>query len=118
MTKMKKRVNTLKYAKKNNHKKHYTNEVILRNHKNQETEIFAFCVITFELIEVQTGSAPQNDRLNFSCVKDIKVIGKKIWLEMVVKRTFISCKFWATPSTKQIHKIKNKIRSFRIRENM
>ena len=30
----------------------------------------AFCVITFEQIKIQTYSAPQNDRLNFSFVKD------------------------------------------------
>ena len=30
--------------------------------------IFAFCVITFEPIEVQTRSAPQNDSLNLSFV--------------------------------------------------
>ena len=33
----------------------------------------AFCVITFEPIMIQTCSAPQNDRLIFSFVKDIKV---------------------------------------------
>ena len=32
---------------------------------------FAFYVITFEPIEVQIRSAPQNDHLNFSCVKDV-----------------------------------------------
>ena len=36
---------------------------------------WAFCVITFEPIEVQTCSAPQNDRLNLSFVKDIYVDG-------------------------------------------
>ena len=35
----------------------------------------AFCVITFEQIKIQTHSAPQNDRLNFSFVKDIYVDG-------------------------------------------
>ena len=39
---------------------------------------WAFCVITFEPIEVQTCSAPQNDRLNFSFVKDIYVDGGKV----------------------------------------
>ena len=34
-------------------------------------EKIAFCVITFEPIKIQTHSAPQNDRLNFSFVKDI-----------------------------------------------
>ena len=38
----------------------------------------AFCVITFEQIKIQTHSAPQNDRLNFSFVKDNHVVGKKM----------------------------------------
>ena len=42
----------------------------LQNNKNPEMELFAFCVIIFEPIEVQTHSAPQNDRLNLSFVKD------------------------------------------------
>ena len=40
-------------------------------------EKIAFCVITFEPIKIQTHSAPQNDRLNFSFVKDIHVNGGK-----------------------------------------
>ena len=39
---------------------------------------FAFCVITFEPIEVQTCSAPQNDRQNLGFVKDIKVVVEKM----------------------------------------
>ena len=35
---------------------------------------FAFCVITFEAIEVKTCSAPQNDRQNLVFVKDIMVV--------------------------------------------
>ena len=38
-------------------------------------EKIAFCVITFEQIKMQTDSAPQNDRLNFSFVKDNHVDG-------------------------------------------
>ena len=38
-------------------------------------EKIAFCVMTFEKIKIQTHSAPQNDRLNFSFVKDIHVDG-------------------------------------------
>ena len=38
---------------------------------------FAFCVITLVLIKIQTGSAPQNDRLNFSFVKDEHIVGEK-----------------------------------------
>ena len=49
------------------------------------TAPFAFCVITFEPIEVQTCSAPQNDRLNLSFVKDIA----ENWLEMVKKWPFL-----------------------------
>ena len=44
-----------------------------------EKEIFAFYVITFEPIEVQTCSVPQNDRLNLSFVEDFHVHG---WLKM------------------------------------
>ena len=39
---------------------------------------FAFCVITFEPIMIQTCSAPQNDRQNFSFVKDTYVDGEKL----------------------------------------
>ena len=42
----------------------------LQNHKIPDTEIFAFCIITFEPIKVQTRSAPQNDGQNSSFVKD------------------------------------------------
>ena len=42
------------------------------------TSSFAFYIITFEPIEVQTRSAPQNDRLNLSFVKDIYVDGGKL----------------------------------------
>jgi hypothetical protein len=39
--------------------------------------VFAFWVITFEPIKIQTWSAPQNDRLNLRFVKDIHVFGEK-----------------------------------------
>ena len=41
-------------------------------------ETFAFCVITFEPIEVQTCSAPQNDHLNLSFVKNEHTYGEKM----------------------------------------
>ena len=41
-------------------------------------EIIAFCVITFEPIEVQTHSAPQNDHLNLRFVNDTYVDGGKL----------------------------------------
>ena len=41
-------------------------------------EIFAFCVIPLEPIKIWTCSAPENDGLNFSFVKDIKVVVEKI----------------------------------------
>jgi hypothetical protein len=42
------------------------------------SSLFSFCVITFEPIEVQTRSAPQNDPLNLSFVKDSYVDGGKL----------------------------------------
>ena len=42
------------------------------------TASFAFCVTTFEPIEVQTRSAPQNDSLNLGFVKDRYVDGKNL----------------------------------------
>ena len=68
-------------------------------------EIFAVFVITFEPIKIQTCSSPQNDRLNLSFVKDIKVIGKKPTRYghkmdfCQLQRPFISRKFDAPPST-------------------
>ena len=46
--------------------------------KSGKINIFAFCVITFEPIEVQTHSASQNDRQNLTW--------QKKWPEMVKKR--------------------------------
>ena len=50
---------------------HFVNSQVQKN-------IFAFCVINIEPIEVQTHSAPQNDRLNLSFVKGIKVVVKQM----------------------------------------
>ena len=41
-------------------------------------DFFAFCVITFEPIKIQTCSASQNDYLNLSFVKVIHVVVKKM----------------------------------------
>ena len=60
-------------------------------------EIFAFIVIAFEPIKIQTCSPPQNNHLNLSFVKDIKVVGTRKWLEMVIKRTFVSEHNFETP---------------------
>ena len=43
-----------------------------------QKNIFPFCVIIFEPIEVQTRLAPQNSRQNLSFVKDIFVDGGKL----------------------------------------
>ena len=43
-----------------------------------QKNIFAFCVITFETIEVQICSAPQKDRLNHIFVNDIFVDDGKL----------------------------------------
>ena len=41
-------------------------------------DTFVFFVITFEPIRIYTYTAPQNDGLNFSFVKDIKAVVKTI----------------------------------------
>ena len=41
-------------------------------------EIFAFIVIAFEPIKIQTCSPPQNNHLNLSFVKDKHTVGKKM----------------------------------------
>ena len=46
--------------------------------KNQKWKKYAFCVITFWLMEIQTHSALQNDCLNLSFVKGIYVKGGKM----------------------------------------
>jgi hypothetical protein len=51
---------------------------ICDNRRLVVTSSFAFYVITSEPIEVQTRSVPQNDRLNLSFVKYIKVVVKKM----------------------------------------
>jgi hypothetical protein len=47
----------------------------LQNRTKTKMEKIAFCVITFEPIKIQTHSAPQNDCLNFSFVKNSHVDG-------------------------------------------
>ena len=69
MTKMK---NT---QKRENQQKQYIRNFFLQNRTKTKMEKIAFCVITFDPIKIQTHSAPQNDRLNFSFVKDIHVDG-------------------------------------------
>ena len=56
----------------------YYKDKICKDHRLVVTASFAFCVTTFEPIEAQTHSAPQNDRLNLSFVKDTYVVGKKV----------------------------------------
>ena len=53
-------------------------EFFLQNRKKGKTEIFAFCVITFEPIKIQSYFLPQSDYLNRSYVKYIHVAGEKI----------------------------------------
>ena len=69
MTKMK---NT---QKRKNHQNSTYEIFFLQNRTKTKMEKIAFCVITFDQIKIQTHSAPQNDRLNFSFVKDIHVDG-------------------------------------------
>ena len=55
-------------------------------------------------IKIQTFSAPQNDCLNLSFVKDMKIEnswqqnGYKSEATNIHKMDFVSCKFWATGS--------------------
>ena len=72
MTKMK---NTQKRKKRKNHQKQSIRFFFLQNPTKTKMEKIAFCLIAFEPIKIQTHSAPQNDRLNFSFVKDIHVDG-------------------------------------------
>ena len=46
----------------------HTNFFFLQNRTKTKMEKIAFWVITFEPNKIQTHSAPQNDRLNFSFV--------------------------------------------------
>ena len=59
------------------------------------TTSFAFCVISFEPIEIKTRSAAQNDGLNLSFVKDIYVDGRKLARN---GRNTASRKFWLSVS--------------------
>ena len=67
--------NTQKRKKSKNHQNSTYEIFFLQNRTKTKMEKIAFCVITFEPIKIQTHSAPQNDRLNFSFVKDIHVYG-------------------------------------------
>ena len=64
--------------KRENHQKQYIRIFFLQNRTKTKMEKIAFCVITFEPIKIQTHSAPQNDCLNFSFVKDTHVVGEKM----------------------------------------
>ena len=55
--------------------KNSTYDFFLQDRSKMKMEKIAFCVITFEPIKIQTHSAPQKDRLNFSFVKDINAEG-------------------------------------------
>jgi hypothetical protein len=63
---------------KDSHNQRYYNIKICDDRRLVVTSSFAFYVITFEPIEVQTRSAPQNDRLNLRFVKDTSVNGRKL----------------------------------------
>ena len=53
--------------------------LFLQNHNKTETEIFAFCVITFEPICIYACLVPQNDHLilSFTVGKKLTKIGLK-----------------------------------------
>ena len=54
------------------------NYFFLQNHKKTEMEAFAFHVITFEPLNIQTHQVPQNDHLNFSFVPVGLMVGEKM----------------------------------------
>ena len=60
-------------------------------------EILVFYDIAPQPFRIQICSASQNDRLDFSFLKDTYAIAK-IWQERGVNRQFMSCKFDASPS--------------------
>jgi hypothetical protein len=68
--------------------------ICTKSHTKKEMEIFAFCVITYELIISKSCQAPQNDRLDLSFVKDEHTYGKKMArkgrTKVIYKGTFIS----------------------------
>ena len=70
----------------------------LQNQSKAETEILAFYDIAPQPIQIQIRSASLNDRLDFSFLKDIHAIAKKL-LERGVNRWFMSRKFDASVST-------------------
>ena len=71
----------------------------VQNRTKTKMEKITFCVITFEPIKIQTRSAPQNDSLNFSFVKDIHVVGEKMTRIGHKMDIWASRKFWESPST-------------------
>ena len=68
--------------------------VFVKNGKKREMEIVAFCVKTFEPIKNKTFEVHQNDRQNFSFVKDehiyVKRMVRKGCKKVIYKGTFIS----------------------------
>ena len=46
--------------------------------RHEKNDFNKYDAIAFDPIEIPTHQAPQNDRLNFSFVKDIDVIAKKM----------------------------------------
>ena len=56
--------------------------------------LFFVCDITCETNKMQTHLAPQNDHLNLSCGNTKRVVSKKKWLEIFVKKC---CNSFGTP---------------------
>ena len=50
----------------------------LQNHKKTEMEAFAFHVITFEPLNIQTHQVSKNDHLNFSFVPVDLMVGENM----------------------------------------
>ena len=69
----------MKNTQKRRNRQNSTYEIFfLQNRTKTKMEKIAFCVITFDPIKIETHSAPLNDRLNFSFMKDIYVDGRNL----------------------------------------
>ena len=92
MTKMKNTQKTQKTPKSPKQNMDYS--FFLQNRTKTKMEIIALCVITFGPIKVMTRSAPQNDRLNLSFVKNEHTYFEKMARigrnTVIYKGTFVS----------------------------
>ena len=68
-------------------------EIFLPKLKKLETGKFVFCLVAFDLIELLTHLAPQNDPQHLSFVKDINAVGKQMTRNSRKMAKFRGCLF-------------------------